>query len=637
MPTSIIASDKSVKSLPQTSLNQSEMNGDYSNEQVDERQLAVSTNTTVENEREPLINVPESKRNIGGRYSSNECVNREAHDNDNPALAVAHNIQDKLYQMHKDYRVFIHNSKWILNLMILLNTIWLVITFINDFFFNMSLFGYSNRYGSFNDLCLIFVAIVANSLNLWFNQLGLYSSLDVVQNISLCLLTLFNLFLLLIVKYTRERIGSIAIFTYLWTAFAFVIGSVLDFYLLKFNDELYKNNNIIAERETQSHEQYDNKHTLREWLYIAIRSVAKLGLLIFMAFYTLNTLLTAWDISRTSNTVVSSYPSQMVFTEAASYENYHWVDDNHTYKIHITCYGDIFNNTDLDNDNNQAIVLFEHGGYDTGYRSGTWIQELYHLNRIKRFCMYERPGYGLSDSPPAPISISMVAEGLKYALLNEARIKGPFVTVGYDMGGLFTRVFTAKNIDIVQGMMLVDAWHEDLLLKNYLKRMLPPVDDDDPSRNPDDRSWLPQEIGRHNEFKLWWQGLWSTLGLRLQSSWLVAHHGSRDRIFGRDLPYQGRFLRAKFLESITSSILSYRDVINSNDRLIDVKTSIVSSKDMVKKSYRWGNWQRELTKISRKTQEWKVVDGGHEVYKYNLGKQQTQDVLLRLVGEKDRY
>lgn len=97
MPTSIIASDKSVKSLPQTSLNQSEMNGDYSNEQVDERQLAVSTNTTVENEREPLINVPESKRNIGGRYSSNECVNREAHDNDNPALAVAHNIQDKLY------------------------------------------------------------------------------------------------------------------------------------------------------------------------------------------------------------------------------------------------------------------------------------------------------------------------------------------------------------------------------------------------------------------------------------------------------------------------------------------------------------------------------------------------------------
>lgn len=54
---------------------------------------------------------------------------------------------------------------------------------------------------------------------------------------------------------------------------------------------------------------------------------------------------------------------------------------------------------------------------------------------------------------------------------------------------------------------------------------------------------------------------------------------------------------------------------------------------MVKKSALWGDWQRDLTKISHKTQEWKIVEGGHEIYKYGLGKQQTQEVLLRLIGE----
>lgn len=651
MAISVSTSNRSIKSVPQSYHNNNSslsMSGRYMAEGDNTNNNTSTTSSEAfPNESQPLINPNESQRHIGSNYESlnndtgenvNNYDNNSGRENsDNPAMVIAHDIQDKLFRMHKDYKTFIHNSKWILNVLILINTLWFIITIISDFFFNMNIFGFSNRYGSFNDLALIFIAIIANCLNLWFNQLGLYSSLDVVQNISLCLLTIFNLFLLIIVGFTRERIGSVTIFTYLWTAFSFMIGAVLDFYLLKFNDHLYENRSRRIELETQGEEDFENKHTLKEWILIATRSIFKLFLLIFMAFFTLNTMLTAWDIHRTSKNIVTSYPPKKIAIEAASYDNYHWVDENHTYKIHITCYGDIYNHTDLDNDNQQPIVLFEHGGYDTAYLSGTWIQELYHLNRIKRFCKYERPGYGLSDSPPAPISISMVAEGLKYALLNEAKIMGPFVTVGYDMGGLFTRVFTAKNVDIVEGMMLVDAWHEDLLLKNYLQRLLPPIDDDDPSRNPDDRTWLPSEIGRLNEFKLWWKGIWSTLGTKLQTSWLLAHHGSRDRIFGRDLQYQGRFLRTKFLESITSSILSYRDVISSNDRIIDVKTSIVSSKEMVKKSYRWGNWQRELTKISRKTQEWKVVDGGHEIYKYNLGKQQAQDVLLRLVGEKDRY
>ncbi|CAI4035995.1 hypothetical protein SMKI_14G2060 [Saccharomyces mikatae IFO 1815] len=612
--------------------------------------------TNIENEHseaEPLLN--NNHRTLGGSSANSPTVN-ESRDIESDGF-----IKDSLFQIRKGYRIFIHNSKWILNILILINTVWLVTTLISDFFFNINiLFGFSNRYASFNDLTLIFISIIANSFNLWFNKLGLYSALDYSLNVTLCVLTLFNLALTYLIKYTRQRIGFIGTFTYLWTSFSFFVGAILDWYLLFYNNSMNEplEERIVddtTERATEDRDQYGsgsptptqrsqlvrNKHTLTEWVSIGFRNTIKFAILIFFALFTLNTLLTTLDTYRLTHKLPIS-------VQSPSYEAFHYVDAAKTYQLHITCYGDVFdleNNTDsMDGDKKkQPIILFEHGGYDTGYLSATWIEELYHLDKIQRYCLYDRPGYGLSDSPPAPISIAMVAESLRYALIKDAKIKGPFTTVGYDLGGLFTRVFTAKNVDIVDSMMLVESWHEELLLKNYIQRLLPPGRGDDDDGHGDDgddrdgrnhdKTWLPSDIERHNEFKLWWKGIWSSLGWRLQTSWLLAHHGSKERIYGRDMKYQGRFLRSKFLESVTSSILSYRDVTNNAESLQNVKTSIVSSKEMVKKSALWGDWQRDLTKISHKTQEWRIVDGGHEIYKYGLGKQQTQEVLLRLIGE----
>lgn len=561
-------------------------------------------------------------------------------------------FQGRLYKTHRKYQLFVHNSRWILNILILINTVWLVTTLVCDFFFDINIFRSNNRYGSFDDLTLIFISIVANSFNVWFNKLGLYSSLDYALNVILCLLTLFNLELVYIISYSRHRIGFIGTFTYLWAALSFFIGVVLDWYLQFYNKQIYVpfgegttdtldevEGSRVRRREPRE-EEGSGKHTLTEWVYIGLRNTVKAVLLIFFVLFTLNNVLAAWDLHRVTGGVAD------LETTVASYDAFHWVDDSHSYKLHIKCYGDVFEDPSKEAEGKkQAILLYEHGGFDTGYLSATWIQELFHLNRVQRYCTYERPGYGLSDSAPAPISIAMVADSLKHALLKEAKIKGPFVTVGYDVGGLFTQVFTAKNVDIVEGMMLVESWHEDLLLKSYLQRLLPPDhggDDDggdgkNPGRDPDDISYLPPEIKRYNEFKLWWRGILSTMGVKLQTSWLFAHHGPNERIFGRDMQYQGRFLRAKFLESVTSSLLSYKDVVNYKEKLKNVKVSVVSSKEMVKKSPQWGNWQRELSKISAKVQEWKIADGGHELYKFGLGKQQIQDVLLRLIDEKDRY
>lgn len=645
---SISTSNRSIKSSTQSG---NIVESDSGEPQLMSREnLPNSSPPVTGGEQQPLLQenstalAKPSHRAIGVQPSPTSNTNDESIEGPD----TESNFQRRLYRVHRQYRLFLHNAKWVLNIFILINTVWLVTTLISDFFFDISLFRSNNRYSSFNDLTLIFISIIANAFNLWFNKLGLYSSLDNVLNIVLCLLTLFNLELIYMVAYTRRRIGFMGTFTYLWAAFSFFVGVVLDWYLLYYNKKItqpFEDDSLElpneAEGGTRRNETGSNssgKHTLSEWIFIGVRNVVKSLLLIFFILFTFNTFLSAWDIHRVTGRVAD------VSAEAASYDAFHWVDDAHSYKFHIKCYGNVFEEPEAnDDEKKQAILLYEHGGFDTAYLSATWIQELYHLNRVQRYCTYERPGYGLSDSAPAPISIAMVADSLKYALLNEAKIRGPFVTVGYDVGGLFTQVFTAKNVDLVEGMMLVESWHEDLLLKNYLQRLLPPDrggddgDGDQPGRDPDDISWLPPEIRRYNEFRIWWDGLWSTIGIKLQTSWLLAHHGSNERIYGRDMQYQGRFLRGKFLESVTSSLLSYKDVLNYKDKLKNVKLSVVSSKEMAKKSPQWGNWQRELSKLSSKTQEWKLVDGGHDVYKYGLGKSQAQDVLLRLIGEKDRY
>ena len=234
----------------------------------------------------------------------------------------------------------------------------------------------------------------------------------------------------------------------------------------------------------------------------------------------------------------------------------------------------------------------------------------------------------------SPVSISLVVDQLQYVLREELKVTGPLVGVGFGFGGLVSRVFCSQNLDLCQGLLLVDSWHEELLLKDYWRKLLPPSRDDKDGDQDRKKVWLGyDEIGSSNEFPLWWKGIWNSFGWNLQMSWLLKHHGSRDRIMGREMKYQEKFLRMKFLESVTSSILSYKEVVKSNDNLKNIKTSVVSSKEMIKRSVQWGDWQRTLTKISQNTKEWTIVEGDHNIYKFGVGKDQLQYVLLRLLED----
>jgi pimeloyl-ACP methyl ester carboxylesterase len=80
------------------------------------------------------------------------------------------------------------------------------------------------------------------------------------------------------------------------------------------------------------------------------------------------------------------------------------------------------------------------------------------FTRVVRF---DRPGLGWSDPAPAGVARtpSVVAHELR-ALLRGAGVPGPFVLVGWSLGGLHVRAFASLWPDEVAGLVLVDASHE---------------------------------------------------------------------------------------------------------------------------------------------------------------------------------
>ena len=81
--------------------------------------------------------------------------------------------------------------------------------------------------------------------------------------------------------------------------------------------------------------------------------------------------------------------------------------------------------------------------------------------RFARVVSYDRAGYGWSDPAGRNRSWRAVVDEL-HALLARAGIPGPYVLVAHSLGGMYARLFSARYPAEVAGMVLVDAWQEDL-------------------------------------------------------------------------------------------------------------------------------------------------------------------------------
>ena len=116
------------------------------------------------------------------------------------------------------------------------------------------------------------------------------------------------------------------------------------------------------------------------------------------------------------------------------------------FKMHIDCVGQ-----------GSPAVIFDSGLGDT---SLSWRRVQPEIAKLTRACTYDRAGLGYSDPSPRPRTSKVIAEEL-HALLQAAKVAGPYVLVGHSMGGYDVRLYASLFPNEVDGMVLVDASHPD--------------------------------------------------------------------------------------------------------------------------------------------------------------------------------
>ena len=99
-------------------------------------------------------------------------------------------------------------------------------------------------------------------------------------------------------------------------------------------------------------------------------------------------------------------------------------------------------------------VLFAAGAF--GFAADWSVVQRKLAGQGIRSCAYDRAGMGFSDPGPQPRDGVAICADLE-RLLAAAGERGPFIYVGHSMAGLYARLFSARNRDTVQGVVLVDA------------------------------------------------------------------------------------------------------------------------------------------------------------------------------------
>ena len=102
-------------------------------------------------------------------------------------------------------------------------------------------------------------------------------------------------------------------------------------------------------------------------------------------------------------------------------------------------------------------VVLENGG---GAGLETWKAVQSKVEEFSRVCSYDRAGEGRSDKPGRPRTPDSVVDDL-HRLLEVEKIPGPYMLVGWSLGGIYARHFVARYPDLAAGMVLVDSSHEE--------------------------------------------------------------------------------------------------------------------------------------------------------------------------------
>jgi pimeloyl-ACP methyl ester carboxylesterase len=120
------------------------------------------------------------------------------------------------------------------------------------------------------------------------------------------------------------------------------------------------------------------------------------------------------------------------------------------YRLHLNCQGQ-----------GSPTVVIEAGNADC---SLSWGPVQCEVAKFTRTCTYDRAGLGWSERSLQPRTAHNLVEDL-HTVLARSGVEPPYVLVGHSLGGLLVRLYAHEHPDQVVGMVLVDAAHEEQLLR----------------------------------------------------------------------------------------------------------------------------------------------------------------------------
>lgn len=105
----------------------------------------------------------------------------------------------------------------------------------------------------------------------------------------------------------------------------------------------------------------------------------------------------------------------------------------------------------------KPTIIFE-SGYGCSYEDWNQVQSA--ISKDNKTLSYDRAGLGQSDASPLKrVTINEVHE--LHKLLENAKLKGPYIIVAHSLGGYNARLFAAEYPKEVAGIVFVDASHEE--------------------------------------------------------------------------------------------------------------------------------------------------------------------------------
>lgn len=327
----------------------------------------------------------------------------------------------------------------------------------------------------------------------------------------------------------------------------------------------------------------ETRRTLKEWSAVLVATI------ILVAYAIVTVLLTATLIIRARDSTLE-YDGSRIFV------------DGDKYQVHLACIGNVTYNAE---GNPNPTMILEAGENPSEYDFEHWAYSAYQNGTIDRYCYWDRPGYGWSDNAPSPHSAGMSADALSEALAIEGE-EGPWILVSAGYGSIVSRIFSARHVRNIAGMMLIDPLHEDLL-----HRISSP--------------------GRG--FILWGWGVLSPLGIQRILGAIFNGRTREDRVYGRSAHQGGKFIKAQLQENLVADSLTKNEVVSArNIQSPNVPLVVISSAISNRRDSEWERKQRDLTKLTDNLLSWDVVSKApHEVWHTLDGRKVMEKRLKDLV------